>query len=36
MMTWGTIEDEPLLISSGVGDSGMYPVIIVIAPYNRT
>ncbi|KAI7829002.1 nuclear protein Es2-domain-containing protein [Gamsiella multidivaricata] len=25
MMTWGTIEDEPLLISSGVSDSGPSP-----------
>ncbi|KAI8601469.1 nuclear protein DGCR14 [Dissophora ornata] len=25
MMTWGTIEDEPLLISSGIGDSGPSP-----------
>lgn len=30
MMTWGTIEDEPLLISSGIGDSGMYLTALAI------
>lgn len=35
MMTWGTIEDEPLLISSGVGDSGKHFVTIDIESYNR-
>lgn len=35
MMTWGTIEDEPLLISSGIGDSGRYLATIAIRFYKH-